>query len=258
MEILTFANQKGGVGKTTTALVLAQGLALKKKKKVLLIDIDPQCNLTNSFKELNLAGFTSVDLFNSDASEKIKDFIQHDQDIKNLDIIPATINLTNLTTELVQKAAASERLKYALEGLEGLGYDFVIIDTPPALSILTLNTFVAADSVIIPVQGDSYSLQGLGQLYQTLMEVKKFSNNKIKIDGILLVRNKKSNLSNAIGKELENIAQQLNTKTYKVVIRDTVTIKEAQTYLESIFTYNPKSIAVEDYTAFLNEFLTGR
>lgn len=258
MEILTFANQKGGVGKTTTALVLAQGLAIKKNKKVLLIDIDPQCNLTNSFKGLKLDGYTSSDLFDSDASENITNFIQSDQDIKNLDIIPATQYLTNLTTELIQKPAASERLKYALEGLEKMGYDYVLIDTPPALSILTLNTFVAADSVVIPVQGDPYSLQGLGQLYQTLMEVKKFSNKKLKIDGILLVRNKRSNLSNTIGKELDRIAKELDTRTYKAVIRDAVAVKESQTYLESIFTYAPKSIAAEDYTKFLDEFMEGR
>lgn len=257
MKIITVANQKGGVGKTTTALILAQGLVTLKKKKVLLIDIDPQGNLSQCLSGIDLSSLGSYNLFQSKAKESIVSFIQSDAKVKNLDIIPSHPNLSLLAIDLAQKTAASERLKIALEGLEKVNYDYVIIDTPPSLSILTINTFVATDSVIIPVQGDVFSLHGLGQLNETLIEVKEFGNKNIKIDGIILVRHKRSVLSNTINDKLREIAKKIGTKAYKTIIRDTVSIREAQAQRESLFTYAPKSIAVEDYTAFINEFLKG-
>ena len=147
------------------------------------------------------------------------------------------------------------RLKEALEKIEK-NYDFCIIDTPPALGILTINALTASDSVIIPAQADIYSLQGIENLEETIKAVKKYCNPNLKIEGILLTRyNPRTILSREVSEMAEKLAEKLETKLFKAKIRDAVAVKEAQISQESLFKYAPKSNVTKDYEGFINEFL---
>lgn len=245
--ILTIANQKGGVGKTTTAAALADGLKLKGFK-VLLIDLDGQGNLSYTARA-NTNELTSFEVLHGLATAK-----QAIQNTEAGQIIAASPNLAGSDKDLTG-AGADKRLKEALEPIRN-EYDFIIIDAPPSLSILTVNALTAADSLIITAQADIYSLQGIGQLYATIRAIQQTTNKGLKIAGILLTRyNARSILTRDLTEIAEQTAAQLKTKIFNAKIREGIAVKEAQASGQSVLTYSPKSNPAKDYNEFIKEFL---
>lgn len=248
-EIISIINQKGGVGKSTTAQALGAGLILKGFK-VLLIDLDAQGNLSYT-AGADITGLTVIDVLEQRTSPE-----QAIQRTAQGDIIPASPSLAGADMLLTQ-TGKEYRLKEAIEPLKSM-YDYFIIDTPPALGILTINALTACTGVIIPAQADIYSLQGIGQLYHTIKTVKQYCNPDLKIKGILLTRhNNRTVLSRDMAEMIEETAKQLNTIVYKTTIRETVTVKEAQASRTDLYSYSPKSNAAADYTAFIEEVIKG-
>lgn len=248
METIAIINRKGGVGKTATAQALGAGLK-KKGSKVLYVDLDSQTNLTYGL-EADAGQLSSMDVLTGSA--KAADAIQH---TAQGDIIPASEDLAGADA-VIKDTGKEYRLREALEDLAG-SYDYAIIDTPAALGTLTVNALTAAQSIIIPVQADIYSLQGIGQLNQTIEAVKKYCNPALYIKGILITRyNGRAILSKDMQSNFEEAAAQLNTKLYKTPIRECISIKEAQASQQDIYSYAPKSNAAKDYNAFIEEFLS--
>ena len=247
-KIIVTANQKGGVGKSTTAEALAEGLTIKGKK-TLLIDLDPQRSITlTSGADTTKPNAYDVLTGRINAQEATQYRTQQ------ADIIPASKNLVRLDVELT--ATDKEyRLKEKITPLLS-SYDFIIIDTPPALGILTINALTAATGLIIPAQADLYSLQGIGQLYDTIEVIRAYTNQSLTLNGILLTRhNSRSVLSRDMAETAANTATQIGTFLYDTVIREAVALKEAQASQQSIFEYAPKSNAAADYLSFTEEFL---
>lgn len=247
-EIISIINQKGGVGKSTTAQALGQGLKELHNKKVLFIDLDAQGNLTHTLGA-EASPRTAWELLQGEC--KITDVIQS---LPTGDVIPSNPNLS--MADITINATGKEyRLKEALTPILSK-YDYVIIDTPPALGILTVNALTASHSAIIPAQADIYSVQGILQLNGTIETVKKYCNKNLTIRGIVLTRyNSRAVLNKQLAKKLEEIADQLNTKVYKTKIRDAVAVREAQALKTSLYTYAPKSNATRDYTDLTKEVL---
>ena len=249
MKILAVINQKGGVGKSTTAAAIAAGLLLKGYK-VLAVDLDAQSNLTYNYAADNKRA-TALGLLTGEVTAT--DAIQH---TKSGDIIAASKALAGADA-FIADTGKEYRLKEALEDVKPL-YDYIIIDTPPALGILTINALTACHSVIIPAQADIYSLQGIEQLYGTIEAVKHFANKKLTIEGILLTRYAgRSVISKDMRDNLEELSRAIGTKVFKTPIRECVAIREAQAMHTDIYTYSRKSNASKDYEAFLDEFLGG-
>ena len=249
MEVVAIVNRKGGVGKTATAQALGAGL-IKKKKKVLYIDLDSQTNLSYGLGA-DINGLTSMEVLTGEA--KAKDAIQKTE---QGDVIPGTEALAGADA-IIDGTGKEYRLKEAIDGLQ---YDYIIIDTPAQLGTLAVNALTAATGggVIIPVQADIYSLQGIGQLNKTIEAVKKYCNKDLYIRGILITRyNARAVISKDMQTNLQEAAEQLNTKLYSVPIRECVAIKEAQASQQDIFSYAPRSNAAKDYTAFIKEFMKG-
>lgn len=246
-EIIAVSNQKGGVGKSTTANALGAGL-LHKGFKVLYVDMDAQGNLSYSMGANNRA-VSSLEVLTGTSTAK-EAIISTPQG----DLIPASPALASVDT-LITDTGKEYRLKEALEPLLG-EYDYIILDTPPALGTLTINALTACNSVIIPAQADIYSLQGIGQLSQTIQTVKKYCNKDLSIKGLLVTRyNARTVLAKDMAELLEDTASQLQTKLYKTKIRECIALKEAQAVQQDIFTYSPKSNATADYTAFIDEVI---
>lgn len=248
MEIIVITNQKGGVGKSTTAEAFAEGLHLKQYK-VLLIDLDPQGSISLSVN-VNTYSKTVYNFMveQVDAHEVIQ------QRTHGIDIIPASSDLAKIDM-LFQESNRSYVLAKKMEPLKAL-YDYIIIDTPPALSLLTINAFTAADSVIVPAQADLYSLQGIGQLFDTIETIKQHTNPNLQAKGIVLTRhNKRSILSREMSEQTKETAEQLGTFLYDTKIRECIALREAQINQQSIYAYAPKSNAAEDYLQFTNEFI---
>ena len=244
MEVVAIVNRKGGVGKTATAQALGAGL-IKKGCGVLYIDLDSQTNLTYGLGA-DAGGLSSMDVLAGDATAQ--EAIQHTQ---QGDVIAGAEALAGADA-VIDGTGKEYRLKEALEGLQ---YDYCIIDTPAALGTLTVNALTAADSVIIPVQAEVYSLQGIGQLSKTIEAVKKYCNRNLYIRGILITRyNGRAIISRDMQANLEDAAQQLKTRLYSTPIRECVSIKEAQAQQQDIYSYAPRSNAAKDYAAFIEEF----
>lgn len=246
--IITITNQKGGAGKTTTAAALAAGLALKGYK-ILSIDLDAQGNLTYT-AGAKMDGATALGVLTGEV--KAEEAIQH---TASGDIIAANKALAGADA-FIADTGKEYRLKEALDGVQRQ-YDYIIIDTPPALGILTINALTACDSVIIPAQADIYSLQGIEQLAETMKPVKKYCNPSLSIEGILLTRyNPRSILSREIAELADQLAARLGTKLFKATIREAIAVKEAQISQQTLFSYAPTAKVTEDYMNFIQE-LTG-
>lgn len=247
MNIITVINQKGGVGKSTTAQAIGAGFTLKGYN-TLFIDLDAQGNLTYSMGA-NQQGYNAMGVL--ERPETIKEEIQHTE---QGDIIASSPLLAGADTTITQ-TGKEYKLKEALETIKK-EYDYCIIDTPPALGILTINALTACNGAIIPSQADIYSLQGISQLNNTIEAVKKYCNPSLSIMGIVLTRfNGRSIIRREVAEMLEQTAKQLNTKLFKSRIRECTALVEAQATKQSIYKYAPKSNATADYKALVNEIL---
>ena len=248
-RIIAVANQKGGVGKTTTSINLAACLA-EKGKKVLAVDMDPQGNLTSGL---------GVD---KDSVEKsIYELIIGEVDIKevinkevleNLDIIPTSIDLSAAEIELIGVDDKEYILRNAIDQVKDQ-YDFVIIDCPPSLSMLTINAMTTADSVIVPIQCEYYALEGLSQLIHTVELVKDRLNSKLEIEGVVFTMyDARTNLSLQV---VENVKDNLQQNIYKTIIPRNIRLAEAPSYGLPINKYDPKSTGAESYMRFADEVI---
>lgn len=247
--VFVVANQKGGIGKSTTATNLA-GI-LGKKAKTLLIDADPQGNSTSTYEAKVEDVATLYDVMIDSDRLPISEAIQH---TGNGDIVASDPLLVKAEKMLDGDVEGFYRLKDALEGLDD--YKYVVIDTAPSLNIILYNCLIAADKVIIPVTADSYAMQGIKQLYDTIMAVKRRQNRNLEIAGLLLVRYQgRSNLERDIRESIEKSAKEMNTKLFKAVIRECVKTKEAQEQKKLLIDYAPKCNTCLDYLDFVKELL---
>lgn len=247
-KIIAVANQKGGVGKTTTSITLSTILA-KKNKSVLLIDADPQGNATSG---LGLEKETEKSMYDVLVDETPIEETLINTKVKKLKICPSNINLAGAEVELVSMMSREQRLKEKLEEVK-ITFDYIIIDCPPSLGLITLNAFTAANSVLIPIQCEYYALEGLGQLINTINLVKKHLNKELQIEGALLTMyDARTNLANQVVKEVKNY---FGEKVYKNIIPRNVRISEAPSYGMPINIYDPKSKGAKSYEKFVKEFL---
>ena len=249
MKSIAVINQKGGVGKSTTALALGAGLSIKGYR-TLFIDLDAQANLSYSLRANNSSSIlSSFDVLTGKATA-----LETIQRTSQGTLIASSPTLAGTDTVLTS-IGKEYRLKEALESLSK-DFDYIIIDTPPALGILTINALTACTGVIIPAQADIYSLQGISQLYLTLQTVKKYCNPSLSVMGILLTRyNARAIISREVAEMLEQTALQLQTILYKTKIREATVIKEAQARRQNIYEYAPKSNAAKDYNSLINEIM---
>ena len=249
-RVITLINQKGGVGKTTTALALGAGLALRGYR-TLFVDLDAQGNLTYVLGAdgSGLAGKNVFDVLMGNAAADAA--VQQTPLGSVLASAPALAG-----ADLVLSAVGKEhRLREALEAVQGQ-YDYIVVDTPPALGVLTINALTACTGIIITAQADVFSMQGIAQLYDTLPTVKKYCNPSLRVLGILLTRySARAILSRDLADKMGDVAERLQTKVYATKIRETIAIKEAQSKRQSLYDYAPKSNAALDYLAFVDEFL---
>ncbi len=248
-KIISVANQKGGVGKTTTTINLSAALA-EKEKKILIIDIDPQGNTSSGFGiDKNQRDNTVYELILGYST--INEAIIHDV-IPNLDIIPSNVNLAGAEIELIDKAHKEAILKMELDFVQE-DYDFIIIDCPPSLNVLTVNAMVASDAVLVPIQCEFYALEGLSQLIHTINLVRERLNQKLNIEGIVFTMyDARTNLSQQV---VENVKEHVTQKIYNTMIPRNVRLAEAPSYGEPITVYDPKSVGAESYRALAEEFL---
>ena len=247
-KIIALANQKGGVGKTTTTVNLGTILA-KKGKKVLLIDADPQGNATSGLGAEKEVETSTYDILVNETS--IEETIQKTM-IKNLKVCPSNMNLAGAEVELVSMMSREYRLKERIEE-EKENYDYIIIDCPPSLGLITLNAFTASDSVLIPVQCEYYALEGLEQLMNTVNLVKKHLNKELELEGaVLTMYDARTNLSNQVVKEVKNYFED---KVYKTVIPRNVRLSEAPSFGMPISLYDPKSKGSKCYDKLVKEIL---
>ncbi len=247
-KIISIANQKGGVGKTTTTVNLSTILA-KKGKKVLLIDADPQGNATSGLGVEKDVSKSTYDILVNDT--EIEETYQ-ETIVKNLKVCPSNINLAGAEVELVSMLSREQRLKEKLNLVKD-EFDYILIDCPPSLGLITLNAFTASDSVLIPVQCEYFALEGLGQLLNTINLVKKHLNKSLYVEGALLTMyDIRTNLSNQVVKEVKKYFED---KVYKTVIPRNVKLSEAPSYGMPITLYDPKSKGAKSYDKFAKEFL---
>lgn len=247
MKTIAIINQKGGVGKSTTALAIGAGLTLKGHS-VLCVDLDAQGNLSYTMGA-NTQNYNAMGVLQR--PETAKEEIQH---TAQGDIIASSPALSGADAAITE-TGKEYRLKEALGGISG-EYDYCIIDTPPALGILTINALTACKKAIIPAQADIYSLQGISQLNNTIQTVKKYCNPDLSIMGIVLTRyNGRSIIRREVAEMLEQTAQNLNTKLFKAKIRECTALVEAQAIKQNIFSYAPKSNATADYKKLIAEIL---
>jgi len=242
--IISILNQKGGTGKTTTAVNLGAALALLKKK-ILLVDLDPQANLTYSFGIRSTPNGSMVDVLQG--KQTLQSIIIERE---SLSIAPSSPALSDVEIALVNKIGRENTLKGCLKELDA--FDYIFIDCPPSLSVLTVNALNAAQQVLIPAQMEALSLQGLSQLLDTIQEVKEVLNKDLKVRGIVpSMYDARRRLSNEV---LDEIEKTLKQPVFKSRIRECVKIAEAPSFAKSVLAYAPKSNAAEDFMTLAYEF----
>ena len=249
VKVIAIANQKGGVGKTTTAVNLAACLA-QKGRKVLMLDEDPQGNATSGlgFDKRDIKKCVYDTLIND---VPMKDVLLH-TDYENLDVIPATIQLAGAEIELVSLMNREGRLKNALERVKH-DYDYVLIDCPPSLGLLTINALTAANSVLVPIQCEFYALEGVSQLMNTIKLVQRNLNPALKLEGVLMTMfDQRTNLSSDVVGE---VRKYFNTKMYNTIIPRNVRLSEAPSHGQPVIVYDPKSKGAQVYSELAQEVL---
>ncbi len=246
-RIIAVANQKGGVGKTTTTINLSACLA-DLGRKVLVIDLDPQGNSTSGFGvEKNDCENTVYELILEDCS--VNEALVHTQ-IKNLDLLPANVNLAGAEIELISKKDKEFVLRDATDYIRD-DYDYILIDCPPSLNMLTINAMTTADSILVPIQCEYYALEGLGQLMSTIELAQQRLNPRLRLEGIVFTMyDARTNLSQQV---VENVKKNLDATIYKTVIPRNVRLAEAPSYGLPITMYEPKSAGAESYRALAKE-----
>ncbi len=248
-KIISFSNQKGGVGKTTTCVNMAAYLA-SAGKKVLLVDLDPQGNATTGL------GFSKGSLKKSVYNviiddEEVKDNILATE-LEGLLILPSNIDLAGAEVSLVYKKNRDKVLRGALEKVKG-SFDYILIDCPPSLGLLTINALAAADSAIIPIQSEYYALEGLSQLMNTISLVRQHLNKSLKVEGVVLTMyDGRSLISKQIAAEIK---KYFSKKLYEIVIPRNIRLSEAPSHGKPILLHDPKCMGARAYAALTEEFL---
>ena len=246
MKTICFCNQKGGVGKSTSAITVSAGLK-RRGFKVLAIDLDPQLCLTSVFR----ADPENVNIFSVlTGGVKLKDAIQHTDEC---DVVPASRMLTQADMTLT-RTGKEYKLREALNSVKDL-YDFCVIDTSPALGILSVNALTASDGVIIPATADSFGVEGISYLMTTIRDVTEYCNPSLKIEGILLTMTDRTSVTKSFTALSGKIADTIGTRVFRSLIRRAVAIRESQLSLESLYKYSPSAPVTQDYEHFIDELL---
>lgn len=247
--IIVIANQKGGVGKTTTAINLSSACAIRGKR-VLLIDLDPQSNSSLSFIDPQTINDGAYELF-TELERPFSDFI-YQTPVPKLDIVPAKINLAKLEAKLVGDFDAAFRLRDRIDQIRE-NYDLIFIDTPPTLGLITVNALVAAKHVIIPIQSSYFALEGTDDLLETIEKVRSRPNPELNLLGVLVTLfDRRTALSKDVEQHIRNV---FGKKTFNTVITRSVRLEEAPAHKESIFTFAPRSSGAVEYTDLSKEVL---
>ena len=248
-KIISFINQKGGVGKTTTCVNMASYLAVMGKK-VLLLDLDPQGNATSSLGIDKESGLKTI--YNVIVDDNLLDEVIMKSKLDNLDIIPSNVDLAGAEIELVQMNNREKVVKKILQPIKN-SYDYICIDCPPSLGLITVNGLTASDSLIIPIQCEYFAIEGLTQLMYTIKLVKKHLNPDIAVEGVVLtMKDARSNLGNSVAADVN---KYFYNKVYDTIIPRNIRLAEAPSYGEPICMYDPKCSGAIAYRTLTEEFL---